>query len=260
MMSALSLDQALADASRNDRLPATVELWTVSASAGNLVTVVNATQTLTFPYLRSYRISGSSPVAGDVVLVLRAGSAGWVLGAFGPQPGSPTPPKPVTPPSNISGTATFLPNYTGSYRAGAWRTDTSSLYQGDYTGRGINTGGAYYGFQAKGLAGSTVGGVSVAITRGDGGAGSAQAPTLVLLGNAGPSAAPNVLASQAGPAIAIGARATVTLPNSWGDQLIAGTADGIGIYVNATTPYIQVLGRNADASAVALTINWSKPG
>jgi hypothetical protein len=256
----LSLEQALAQAADTNgrQQMASVELWTVQSASGNGVTVVNATQTLTFPLLRSYRISGSAPAVGDVVLVLRAGSAGWVLGAFGTQPGAPVAPKPPDPPQGTAGSNTFLPNFTGTYRGG-WRGDTSDLYQGDWTSRGINTGAGFYGFQAKGLGNATANAVSVHITRGEGGTGAAQAPTLVLLGPAGPSAPPQVLASQAGPALSIGQGADVTLPNSWGQQLIAATADGVGIYVNSASPYVQVKGRNADAASMALRIDWSRP-
>src|SRR5262245_1359961 len=132
----IPLDQTIATATdesaRGNRT--TVELWTVQSVSGNGVTVVNTNQRLTFPYLRSYRIaSTSNPAAGDVVLVLRSGSAGWILGAFGPQPATPVPPPPPVPPPTPpaqSGTTTILPTFTGTWRSGSWRGDTSALYQG----------------------------------------------------------------------------------------------------------------------------------
>jgi hypothetical protein len=258
----IGLDQTFAQAADESGrgTPTTVEIWTVQSVSGNSVNVVNANTRLSFPYLRSYRIAGSSaPVAGDFVLVLRAGSAGWILGAFGAQPATPTPPPgPVPPPTgpSQSGTTTILPTFTGSFRGGSWRGDTSALFQGDWTSRGINTGAAYYGTQATGIA-ARASRATLSMRRGSGGVNGAQTPTLVLLGPQG--GAPNVLASiSSGLGLAVGGNGDAAVPVDWAQQLIDGTAQGIGIYVNASAPYIQIEGQSTDAAGMALRIEWSR--
>src|SRR6185312_11549623 len=135
---------------------------------------------LDLPYLKTY-----VPALNDPVFIVRQGTRAWVLSslkanAAAGTPGTPpavTPPQPVTPPA--SGTATFTPIGAATYRSGTRRTDTSDLYQGDWTGRGNNSGIWVYGGSPKAtLSGRRAKAGRIWMKRGAGGAGAATAPAL----------------------------------------------------------------------------------
>lgn len=200
---------------------------------------------------------------GDTVLVLREGPAGgYVLGRLGqpaaPPPLPPTPPAPVVP-TAVERTAVVLPGWTGTYRGGSWR-DTAQVYQGDWSGHGWNTGAAYYGDQLYALGADLAAPASATLTyrRGRGGVYAAQAPTFQLLAERSrPAGAPTRTAAAAGTAVAVDAVATWTVPASWVAQLLAGTAGGIGVHVDAASPYIVLTGQPMDARALSLTVTYT---
>ena len=200
----------------------------------------------------------TSIAVGDTAVVIQQGGQAWLVGVMGvePPPASPVVPPPsedqdvvITPPAPPPATPVTIqlrPTFSGSYRAGAWRGDTSDLYQGDYTGRGINTGGCWWGPLPSSILSATL-----RLERGDAGAGAATAPTLCLLaGVARPGGAPTIRASVAGPALARGRGTDWAVPAAWISQLAAGTAGGIGCTSGGSrTPYVSLL-----ASGVGMTL------
>lgn len=197
---------------------------------------------------------------GDTAVVQLADGRSWVQGVIGatapsaptPDPGgvdgAPTPP--ALPPAQPVSEA-LRPQWSGSWRDGAWRTDTSDLYQGDYTGRGINSGGCWWGRLPSGLLSAVV----TLVRNAGAGAGGALSPTMTLLaGTSRPAGAATVLSSVAGPAIARGKSAQWTVPAGWLAQLDAGTAGGIGITSGGSaSPYLALV-----ASGVGMTLALSR--
>lgn len=251
----LDLATALAQRSQHVRTPASHFLAYVLSSTSTTVTLRLAdNSTLTVPKLRSY-----SPSVSDVALVLKAGGAMYALGALNAAPVTPPDPSvdpdPEPPSSTTVRSKTFRPTFTGTYRNG-WRGDTSALYQGDWTGRGTNYGAAYYGSGPGGLSGIAVS-ATVRMQRHSGGAYGGQSPTLRLLTNKSrPGGFPSYSKALRGPSLSIGESKTFSIPVSWAQALINGTAGGIGIGVGSSSPYIQLAGRGAWGPAMELTIRW----
>lgn len=190
--------------------------------------------------------AGPAPSAGDVVVCARSAQRLWILAAHGatapvpppPDPDDPTDPtKP--PPEPTETTVTLRPKATGTARGGSVRPDTADLYQGDWTGRGVNTGQAVYA--ARSLSG-TVTRARLRIRRLDAGVYAKQAPTLRLMTQRTLTGSPTFTDSMTGPALAVGESATVALPNAWGQRLVTGQSGGIGIYVGGSSPYVRLAG------------------
>lgn len=188
--------------------------------------------------------------AGDAVVVNRENGAQFVAAALGPGPlpppdpdnPPPTPPPPPPPPATVTtGKTTVTPSFTGTHRGSGWRPDTGDLYQGDYSGRGLNFGAAFFGSKIQNIRGQLTAGV-IKIRRGQGGVFAAQRPTICLLaGKSRPSGRPTILASVLGPSIPVNGSADFGVPSGWLSQLDDGSAGGFGIWVNARTPYIHLL-------------------
>jgi hypothetical protein len=197
-------------------------------------------------------------VVGDQIVVGVEGGQAWGLALLGTTT-APAPPPPdtsdaPTPPpeqtSTVSGTSTLVPSWQGSWRSGAWRGDTQTLYQGDWSGRGVNQGAAFFDATVLG----TLKRVQASLTRGQGGVFAATAPTMALLaGTRSSSAYPAVLATAPGPALAPGQSGTWDLPSDWPSQLQSGAAGGIGITLGASTssPYVAI-------SDITLTVDWER--
>jgi hypothetical protein len=154
------------------------------------------------------------------------------------------------------GSDVFVPVSSGTFRDGAW-LDTLDVYQGDPSGRGLNYGAAYYGAGPRGIIGATVTRARLRIRRQAGGSSFPQAPTLRLLSpTVRPAGSPvaGAGASVAGPALAVGEETTYDLPTSWGQQLVDGTAGGVGTWVDpATDPYIRT-----DGPTLAVLLDWTR--
>lgn len=228
----------------------------LSAAAGGRVAATLDGSNVTIPILR-----GLAPAAGDQLLVTRQGRRAYVIGllgtaATGAAPVSTRPPPTAddpTPAAPRTGSTVFKPTSSGSYRNGSWRGDTNDLYQGDWSGRGINTGAAFYGRGPSGLKPATCTRVRVKLLRQDGGVYGGVNPTLKLWVEKARSGAPNEKRSTGGPSLSIGESSTFTLPDSWGQDLIDGTAGGIGIKVGGSSPYVHL-----DGPSMAVLIDWRK--
>lgn len=207
--------------------------------------------TVTAPY-----IGGTDPAVGDVAVLIRSANRLWMLGTFAtgtqvvpppPDPGDPD--KPPTEPTTTK--ITLQPKATGTARNGSVRPDTNQLYQGDWTGRGVNSGMAVY--RAKQLSG-TVTRATLRIRRLDAGVYAAVSPTLRLMSQSSLVGNPTWQDSQTGPAMKVGETRTVTLPNSWGQKLVTGQAGGIGIHVAGSSPYVRLAGKAQGSMTLTLTI------
>ena len=157
-----------------------------------------------------------------------------------PRP-TPTKPKPAATAKPYRW-VTVAPVFTGTYRGG-WRSDTNELYQGDWTGRGLNTGFAGFSTRLTGLRADLTRTrvVRVRVKRLDGGSYSAQAPTVwTTTQGTKPSGNVTRLGSTAGPSLKIGASSHVDLPSGMADDLLDGTARGVAIYVGTSSPYVHL--------------------
>lgn len=228
-----------------------------AAKSGDTVTVaINGTVT-------TVRVARDLAVAaGDVILINLYGALWVATGRLFPaapgaiDPGAPPDPKPPAQ----SGTLVVPPVETRSYRNGAWRTDNSNVYQGEYGGGGLHTGAVFYGAAPRSLAGATVTAASVQVRRQQGGAFAAQATTMRLVTQATrPAGAPTLGASTSGPSLAVGAtQSAFTLPTSWAQAMVDGTAGGIGFFDADGSPYVIFAGTGAWSPAWTMTIDWTR--
>jgi len=198
---------------------------------------------------------------GDVLLVLRQGSAWWaVQRLFAAAPALvEVPAAPVPKPTVTSGTLVAAPVETRSYRGGEWRTDTDDVRQGSYGGWGNHTGCAFYGNKLRSLAGATVTAASIRVKRISGGVYGSQTATLRLVTQkTRPAGAPTLGSSTTGPSLAVGKSGTFTVPTSWAQAMVNGTAGGLAIYDSGGSPYIVLAGRSDYAAAFTLTVTWNR--
>lgn len=229
-------------------MSATEMTLVVSAVSGTNVTVVMPDGSLQV----LQRLRHVSCAAGDLVKVDRQSGSQVVVGAYGagvappPPPPDPTTPPPPPPPSEKrTGTDPVAPAFSGTYRSG-WRGDTADLYEGDYSGRGLNFGAAFYADGIQSLPGSLTAG-RLKLVRAQAGTFGALAPTICLLaGKTRPGGIPTILATATGPALKTGTtqaawgRADWSIPSGWLAQLDSGAAGGFGIWVNSRDPYIRL--------------------
>jgi hypothetical protein len=203
--------------------------------------------------------------AGDRVVFHRVGAL-WVAGdrldtaATGGSGDSPNPVPPPPKPVTTTGTKTFTPVETRSRQASKWRTDNDDVYQGQYGGQGNHVGCAFYGSGPRSLAGATATGASVKLRRKRGGGiTAAQDTTFWLLSEkTRPSGAPTRGSSTDGPNLAWGQSTTFTIPTSWAQAMIDGSAGGLAIYESDGSPYVILDGRGAYSASFQLTIKWSR--
>jgi len=202
--------------------------------------------------------------AGDRVAFVRAGGI-WVAvcrldtGTVADQPDNPPPPPPK--PVTVTGTKVFTPVETRSYRSTVfvgWRGDNDDLYQGQYGGQGLHRGCAFYGSGPRSLAGATVTAASIKMRRkSSGGITAAQDTTLWLVTNkTRPSGAPTLTSSTDGPNLRWGQSTAVTIPTSWAQAMVDGTAGGLAIA--ASSPYVILDGRSHYSASFQLTVKWSR--
>jgi hypothetical protein len=206
-----------------------------------------------------------SPSVGDVVVMVRYGSAMWVLNRYfvdskgNVDLGGDDPPGPGTV---VSGTTTFLPKFTGSYRRTVqvgWRADGDHIYQGA-TAQGNNIGCAFYGDQMIPLAGVTVVSGYITARRGPGGPAGAQTTTLWgLTQSTKPSGMPTLSGvSFTGPSLQIGATGRTDLHISVAQGLVDGTYGGLAVYDSDGAPYVRLNGRREYAGSFAVTLKWRR--
>ena len=233
--------------------------WSAEGLAGQITSVDEAARTATIdglegPALLMRHVVDVQP--GDVAVVLLVAGQRWVAGLLGagvveaPDEGEgpvvlPPTPAPVPPERRV-----LRPAWSGTFRAGSWRGDTSDLYQGDYTGRGINIGACWWGALPTDLGAATV-----TLKRLPGaGAVAAVAPTMALLaGTARPSGAPTIMATTPGPSMprtGAGSTREWDIPEAWIGRMASGEAAGIGITTGgARDPYMAL-----SASGVGMTL------
>lgn len=251
----------LADALRQTGDPRRYVVGQVTA-----VDVPNARVTVTV-HGGSVRLptAGGTYAVNDLVLVARSPTSWWVVAPVGsvpaPDPDAPPPP-PVAPPApDVYKSVTVAARSTHTYRGG-WRGDTSDLYQGDWTGRGVNTGVAFYGSALAGLKADPAAGgnrITVRMKRLDGGSYGAVAPTLWTVSQrVKPGGAPTRLSSFSGPSLKPGQSGDVALPAARVTELLDGSAGGIACYVGSSTPYLQMAGRAAWSPSMSLSVRYRR--
>ena len=236
--------------------------YATSTKVGSIANfVINGTET-------SCQVARDLTVAaGDVCLVQRFGSEWLVVQRFySAAPAVPVDNSPAPPPkpTSVSGKLIVTPVETRSYRTTVWtgwRTDNTNTYQGEYGGNGNHQGCAFYGTKPRSLAGATVTGATIRVGRNSsGGITAAQSTTLWLVTqNTRPAGAPTLTSSTAGPRLKWGQIATFTIPTSWGQAMVDGTAGGLALYESSGTPYVIFSGRQSSLStAWTLTLNWTR--
>lgn len=211
--------------------------------------------------------AGGAYSVGDLVLVGRfPKSPWWVLAPVGTAPtvapDAPPPPPVAPPPPDVYRTVSIVPRATYTYRS-SWRTDTHDLYQGDWTGRGRNTGVAFYGSAVKGLKADTAADgnrIVLRYKRLEGGSFAATAPTFwTVAQSTKPGGAPTLLSSFSGTAVKQGKVVdTLVLPDARAAELLSGAAGGIACFVNADSPYVQLAGRSSYSAAMSLSVRYTR--
>lgn len=199
---------------------------------------------------------------GDVLVVMKVGAQWFALGrAYTGAPVDPiNPPTPAVNPGTSSGVATFGPLETRSYRNGAWRTDNTGVYQGQYGGGGNHTGAVFYGSAPRSLAGATVTSATVQVRRDAGGAFAAQATTMRLMTESSkPAGAPTLTSTASGPFLAVNASTGgFALPNAWVQAMVNGTAGGIAFFDATGSPYVRFAGLGDWSPAFTISIRWTR--
>jgi len=241
-------------------LPDTLLATATAAKSGTTVTAtVNGVETLV-QVARDLTVA-----AGDVIMIQRFGAQWFATARFyatAPsaisEPVAPPPPKPTL----ITGSTVVSPVETRSYRASyGWRTDNTDVYHGEYGGWGNHTGAVFYGSKPRSLAGVTVTKATIRVARpaGTGGSYAAAGTTMRLMTNATkPGGAPTLTSSTAGPSIKAGTSTTFTIPDSWAQAMVDGTAGGLAFFTSSGSPYVIFSGKGRWSAAFTLTISWSK--
>lgn len=199
---------------------------------------------------------------GELVwLMLNAGQL-WVVGIMGTAPvpelpppvdipGEPPPAPPAVERPVSRGTTVMGPAWSGTHRGGTWRRDTNHLIQGD-GGWGRSWGAAFWPESLRMLGRITA--ARLRCERLSFGVYSRQHPTMLLLEGGKTSSFPRVLASAVGPGLGgPGSVETWTVPSDWLPRLSSGEAGGIGIGVDASTPYMRL-----DGADFALSVDWER--
>lgn len=206
-------------------------------------------------------------VAGDIVLCTRLGNevvayARLYQAAPAAPPAEDTNPPPPVQPVVVTGSTNIAPVETRSYRANfGWRTDNDDVYQGEYGNNGNHTGCAFYGNGPRQLAGATVTSASIRASRTSGGDFAARATTLYRITNkTKPGGAPTRTGSSTGgPNLAVDkSDSTISIPTSFAQDLVDGTAGGLAIYQSDGSPYVRLKGRGSYGSSFVLTIKWKR--
>lgn len=222
-----------------------------------LTALVNGTPTVV------NKLNHVTAVLGDVVLVIKKDAQWFAVGTWGTAPApvenEPAPdPKPAVTASSL----VVSPIETRSYRPSqGWRTDNDNVYHGQYGSNGNHTGSVFYGTKPRSLVGATVTSATIKVRRpsGTGSTYAAVATTMRLMTNATrPAGVPTLTSTATGPSIAAGAETTFTIPSSWAQAMVDGTAGGIAFFNAIGSPYIIYAGRGAWSPAFTLTINWKR--
>jgi len=207
-----------------------------------------------------------TPAQNDLLLIDRAGMYWTAIARLGtaavtPPTGNGSAPDPK--PAVTNGSTNFGPVETRSYRTSVfvgWRSDNDDVYQGQYGGNGNHQGCAFYGSGPRSLAGATVRAARIQVRRKSaGGLAAAQSTTLFLVTQSTrPAGAPTLGSSTAGPNLGWGGATNFTIPTSWAQSMVDGTAGGLAIYASGGSPYVILDGRGAYGPSFTMTIDWSR--
>lgn len=157
-----------------------------------------------------------------------------------------TDPSPTAPAERAPSPVTVNPTDSGTWRNSRPDDYSSAPTQGDWTGRGNRRGGWFYGSAIQNAcAGKTVASMTATFTRKTGAGVNAKRPMHLYL-HAHSSAPSGQLNLGDGPIdnlrLSVGARGSITLPDSWQSQLASGAAKGLAIYANGSTDYATFTG------------------
>lgn len=215
---------------------------------------------------------GVTTAAGDIVLVFRSGHELVVVERF--HAAAPTgesddlndyPPNPWN--SIQAGSTVVHPVETRSYRDDlGWRSDTDDVFQGNWGGHN-HAGCAFYGSKAVALIGGEVLGASIKVKRDPGSSWSTHEPTTLkritnrtlthamVRGKIGPDF---VSGTIDGPRLSASESRNFTIPISWGQALVDGTAGGLAIHTNSNDPKARLEGRHSWGPAFTLMLTWRR--
>ncbi|MDG4821284.1 hypothetical protein O7635_05380 [Asanoa sp. WMMD1127] len=204
--------------------------------------------------------------ANDVLVVDQVGALWVVMGIlYTTAPAAPdNPAPPPTKPTVTTGKTVFAPVETRTWRASTgWRTETTDMYQGNWANSswGNNTGVAFYGNSvAQRLGGVTVTSATIRVKRqSSGGITAAQATTLYLVTQkTRPGGSPTLTSSTSGPSLKWGQETTFTIPDSFAQAMVDGTAGGLAIHRASEDPYVIWEGRGNWGPSMTMTINWRR--
>lgn len=227
------------------------------AKSGSTVTATINGITTTIQVARDLTVA-----SGDVLVVQRIGSQWFALQRmFLAAPAAvENDPVPTPKPTAKTGTLTVSPRETRSWRpTWGWRADTTDVYQGEWGSNGNHKGTAFYGTKPQSIEGATVTKATIQVKRVSAGTYAAQPTTMWLVTEAfKPSGAPTLTSSTSGPSLAVGSKTTFTIPNSWAQAMVDGTAGGLAFYEADGSPYVRFAGRGSWSPAFTLTITWQR--
>ena len=141
-------------------------------------------------------------------------------------------------------TSTWSSNHARSWRTtyGGWRTDNNFVYQGQWQSFGLHRGLWFFNDSSirNTLSGRTITGVRIYVTRRSEGGASASGTASFRTHNhsSQPSGQPTVSTQVASSGFAWGTGKWVTLPVSVGNALRDGSARGIALYSQSSSPYM----------------------
>jgi hypothetical protein len=74
-----------------------------------------------------------------------------------------------------------------------------------------------------------------------------------------PGGAPTLTSSTSGPSLRRGSTVgAFTIPDSWAQAMVDGTAGGLAFYEADGSPYVILAGRGDYGPAFTMTIRWSR--
>jgi hypothetical protein len=228
-----------------------------TVKSGSTCTAVIDGATTTIQVARDLTVA-----VGDVLLVHRVASQ-WFASSrhFAAAPGAVVNDSAPDPqPSVVTGTLTVAPTLTGTWWGSGWSTRDDNVRQGQRGAGGNETGAVFYGDKPRSLAGATVVSASVAVRRANSLSFVAQPTTMWLVTeDTRPAGAPTLTSSAAGPQLKVGETDNAfTVPVSWVQAMVDGTAGGLGFYEADGSPYVVLAGRGEWSPAFTLKIKWTR--
>jgi hypothetical protein len=164
-------------------------------------------------------------------------------------------------PTVINGTLTVTPVFAGTWYPVAGWTDIH-IYQGKRNATAENgTGAAFYGDKPSSLAGAVVTGLRLEQLRGGSHTVGVPATMRLITEKTRPAGAPTLGASTSGPPTPTADNdfpISFTLPTSWGQALVDGTAGGIGMFSATGVPWVSYWSKLYLPAAWTIVIDWTR--